>query len=309
MATFINNIKYRFATASMPMKIIYINIAVFLALRIAGILCFFAGIDSFLFLRWIEAPSSPADALFAPWTIITYMFAHYDIMHILFNMLMLYWFGTMFLNYFTPKQFVALYLIGGVGGWILYALAFTFLPVLQGTSSLLIGASASVMAIVIALAIKAPQYRISLLFLGDIPLKWIAIGYIVIDLLSITGNNMGGHMAHLGGALSGAIFAVMLSRGTDITKPLNSIIDHLTNLKDSIKHFSFKKKNAFSHNSNKKSNNNYNYNTTHSQQPSGRMSQEDEAALDIILDKIKQSGYTSLSQDEKKRLFQVSNKR
>ena len=307
MATFINNIKYRFSTASMPMKIIYINIAVFLALRIAGIICFFAGIDSHLFLRWIEAPSSAYDALYAPWTIITYMFAHYDIMHILFNMLMLYWFGTLFLNYFTPKQFVALYLIGGIGGWILYTLAFAFLPVLQGVSSLLIGASASVMAIVIALAIKAPHYRIGLLFLGDIPLKWIAIGYIVIDLLSITGNNMGGHLAHLGGAFAGAIFATLLSRGTDITKPLNNLIDYLTNFKDSFKLFSFKKKNSFSHNSSKKSNNNYK--ETQSHQPSGKMSKEDEATLDIILDKIKQSGYSSLTQDEKKRLFQVSNKK
>ena len=307
MGAFINDLKYRYKVATMPMKIIYINIVIFLLLRIAGIVCFFAGIHPSSFLRFVELPSSFAMLASYPWTIITYMFAQYDILHILFNMLVLYWFGRLFLEAFTPKQFVALYIIGGIGGALLYMLSAMVLPVYQGISGSLIGASASVMAIVIAIAIKIPHYRVGLLFFGMVSLKWIAIAYVAIDFLSITGDNSGGHIAHLGGAACGALFTLLINRGTDITRPINRIIDVILSAFNSFTYFFTKAKSA-----KKKpaaSASHHNSSSQNSSSSRTGMSKEDEAILDSILDKIKKSGYASLTEDEKRRLFQVSTKK
>ena len=297
----LSSIKYRFKTADMLMKIIYINIAAFLILRITGIVCYFSGIDTMSFLSFVELPSSFTLLAERCWTLITYMFAHYDIMHILFNMLVLYWFGRMFLEFFTPKQFCGLYIIGGIGGGLLYLAAYNLLPSLSGSTGWLIGASASVMAIVLAISTKIPEYKLNLLFLGPISLKWIAIFYVTIDLLSINGTNVGGHVAHLGGALVGFLFTLAINKGTDITAPLNRIIDFFTNIKNPFKNLQFKKQSSKKGNDSKKVDNNQYSNNT--------MSKEDEQTLDIILDKIKKSGYSSLSEAEKRRLFQVSSKK
>lgn len=291
----ISKLSYRFKTADMLMKLIYINIAVFLFLRIIGILCFFSGFDSMSFLSFVELPSSFTLLAKRCWTLFTYMFAHYDIMHILFNMLVFFWFGKMFMDFFTSKQLCGLYIIGGIGGALLYVLAYSFLPVLNGEISWLIGASASIMAIVTAIAIKAPEYKLNLLFLGPVSLKWIAIFYITIDLLSVNGNNMGGHIAHIGGAIMGIVFALSINKGVDITAPLNSIIDLVSNFRKMFNGFHFKKS------TNKGRKNTYYNDTT--------ISKEDEQSLDIILDKIKKSGYGSLTENEKKRLFKVSSKK
>lgn len=300
----ISDLKYRFVSAGMLMKIIYINIAVFLLLRIVGIICYFAGIDMMSIMSFIELPSSLSILLEVPWTIITYMFSHYDVMHILFNMLVLYWFGRLFLDFFTPKQFCALYIIGGMGGGLLYLLAYATLPALSHSMSWLIGASASVMAIVIAIATKIPDYKLNLLFFGAVSLRWITIIYVLIDFLSITGENMGGHIAHLGGALTGLLFTILINRGTDITRPINKIMDFFANRKDSFRNISLKK------NASQKSKANGSAHTQSSANGSTQtMNKEDENTLDIILDKIKKSGYTSLTEDEKRRLFQVSNKK
>lgn len=303
MAAFIDNVKYRYKVASMPLKFIYINVAVFLLLRVVGVVCFLIGIEPKLFLNFVELPSSFSSLVGEPWTMLTYMFAHYDILHILFNMLVLYWFGRLFLEAFNPKQFAALYIIGGIGGGLLYMLSYSLLVPYRGISGSLIGASASIMAIVIAIAMKLPHYRINLLLFGAVSLKWVAIIYVVIDFLSITGSNSGGHIAHLGGAMCGALFTVLINRGTDITKPINNAIDKLVGWVNSLKQSG--KKNTFVKNS-KKSSARPDNGTTYS---SGMMSKDDEAKLDAILDKIKKSGYTSLTDEEKRQLFQVSNKR
>lgn len=304
MGTVITNLKYRFATASMVMKFIYINIAVFLVLRVLGLLGYFVGIAPMTFLQWIELPSSFSALAVAPWTLVTYMFAHYDVMHILFNMLVLYWFGMLFLEMFTPKHFCALYILGGLGGGLLYMLAYLLLPSLSHSAGWLIGASASIMALVIAIAMKAPDYKMNLLLFGQVSLKWIAIVYVLIDLLSINGDNMGGHIAHIGGAIIGAIFILMLKRGMDITRPLNKLFDVIAGMN-----------NPFKRNAKTKSSQKSYFRTSHPHQQAtatdtaGKMSKEDEAALDIILDKIKKSGYSALTTEEKSRLFQVSSKR
>lgn len=285
----------------MVMKLIYINIAIFLVLRIAGIFCFFAGIDPMVFLSWIELPSSFSTLATRPWTIITYMFAHYDIFHILLNMLVLYWFGKIFMEFFSPKHLGGLYIIGGICGGLLYMVSHLILPGLNSHSSWLIGASASIMAMVLATAVRAPQYSLNLLFFGPVSLKWIAIFYVAIDLLSIDGSNMGGHIAHLGGAIIGVIFTLLLNKGFDITSPINKIIDLFTNIG--------KPKNPFAKKKIKINNNKKQTSSRESSNSPSGMSKEDENTLDIILDKIKKSGYTSLTEDEKRRLFQVSNRK
>lgn len=252
-------------------------------------------------LSYVELPSAFDMLAKRPWTIITYMFSHYEVMHTLFNLLVLYWFGTIFTEFFSTRHFCGLYITGGVGGAILYMVAFNLLPVFYGTIGWLIGASASIMAIIIAVAIKTPNYKLNLLFFGPVSLKWIAIFYIAIDLLSINGDNMGGHIAHIGGALTGALFTIMLTRGVDITAPVNWVIDFVVNSCWKITHIQSKSK--FGTSQHKRD--------SHKQTSaySNNMSKEDEQTLDMILDKIKKSGYASLTNDEKKRLFQVSSKR
>ncbi|MBR6640322.1 MAG: rhomboid family intramembrane serine protease [Muribaculaceae bacterium] len=295
MATIFDTIKHKYNTGSMLTKLIFINIGVFLALRIGAIVCTFCGfnVDTSL-LHWIELPSSPAELLIRPWTLITYMFAQFDIFHILFNMLWLYWFGTVFLLTENAKQLVALYFYGGICGALAFIGAYNTFPIFAYTDGWLIGASASVIAIVVATAMRHPDYKMHLIFFGAVSLKWIAIVTIAIDFLSINGSNAGGHIAHLGGAVIGLLYGYMLNKGTDITRPFNSAIDNLVSVWKGIKSPSTKQPKA----------KRYNPNSTSQQKTAS--TPNDKEILDMILDKIKKSGYTSLSDDEKKRLFDVS---
>lgn len=285
----------------MLIKLIFINIGVFLALRIGAIICTFGGfnIETSL-LHWIELPSSPAELLTRPWTLITYMFAQFDIFHILFNMLWLYWFGTVFLLTENAKQLVALYFYGGICGALAFIGAYNTFPNFTYTNGWLIGASASVIAIVVATAMRHPDYKMHLIFFGAVSLKWIAIVTIAIDFLSINGSNAGGHIAHLGGAVIGLLYSYMLNKGTDITRPFNSAIDYLVSIWKGVKSSSTKQPKAKKYNHNSSSQQSYNAQQQSASTPNDR------EILDNILDKIKKSGYSSLSDDEKKRLFDVS---
>lgn len=296
MATTIETALKRFASATMLMKIVVINIAVFLALNIITIVMIFAGEESgrFIVEQWVAMPGNFGRLARHAWTPLSYMFSQIEPLHLIFNMLWLYWFGIVFQLMSTPKRMIGLYLLGGLGGAALYLLAVNTIPYFAGHGGLLIGSSASVIAIVTATAIMAPDYRMNLLFLGAVSLKWIAIVTIGIDLLSVTGSNAGGHIAHLGGAAVGAIFALGLKRGHDITAPLNSLIDAIVNLfrrRPKVRPARFRASGAPS--------------APRPKAPSAA-SAADQAELDNILDKIKKSGYSSLTADERARLFDVS---
>ncbi len=296
MATTIETALKRFASATMLMKIVVINIAVFLVLNIISIVMIFAGEESgrFIVEQWVAMPGNFGRLARHAWTPLSYMFSQIEPLHLIFNMLWLYWFGIVFQLLSTPKRMIGLYLLGGLGGAALYLLAVNTIPYFAGHGGLLIGSSASVIAIVTATAIMAPDYRMNLLFLGAVSLKWIAIVTIGIDLLSVTGSNAGGHIAHLGGAAVGAIFALGLKRGHDITAPLNSLIDAIVNLfrrRPKVRPSRFKSSGAPS--------------APRPKAPSAA-SAADQAELDKILDKIKKSGYSSLTADERARLFDVS---
>lgn len=296
MATTIETALKRFASATMLMKIVVINIAVFLVLNIISIVMIFAGEESgrFIVEQWVAMPGNFGRLARLAWTPLSYMFSQIEPLHLIFNMLWLYWFGIVFQLLSTPKRMIGLYLLGGLGGAALYLLAVNTIPYFAGHGGLLIGSSASVIAIVTATAIMAPDYRMNLLFLGAVSLKWIAIVTIGIDLLSVTGSNAGGHIAHLGGAAVGAIFALGLKRGHDITAPLNSLIDAIVNLfrrRPKVRPARFRASGAPS--------------APRPKAPSAA-SAADQAELDNILDKIKKSGYSSLTADERARLFDVS---
>ena len=296
MATTIETALKRFASATMLMKIVVINIAVFLVLNIISIVMIFAGEESgrFIVEQWVAMPGNFGRLARHAWTPLSYMFSQIEPLHLIFNMLWLYWFGIVFQLLSTPKRMIGLYLLGGLGGAALYLLAVNTIPYFAGHGGLLIGSSASVIAIVTATAIMAADYRMNLLFLGAVSLKWIAIVTIGIDLLSVTGSNAGGHIAHLGGAAVGAIFALELKRGHDITVPLNSLIDAIVNLfrrRPKVRPARFRASAAPS--------------APRPKAPSAA-SAADQAELDKILDKIKKSGYSSLTADERARLFDVS---
>lgn len=296
MATTIETALKRFASATMLMKIVVINVAVFLVLNIISIVMIFAGEESgrFIVEQWVAMPGNFGRLARHAWTPLSYMFSQIEPLHLIFNMLWLYWFGIVFQLLSTPKRMIGLYLLGGLGGAALYLLAVNTIPYFAGHGGLLIGSSASVIAIVTATAIMAPDYRMNLLFLGAVSLKWIAIVTIGIDLLSVTGSNAGGHIAHLGGAAVGAIFALGLKRGHDITAPLNSLIDAIVNLfsrRPKVRPARFRASGAPS--------------APRPKAPSAA-SAADQAELDKILDKIKKSGYSSLTADERARLFDVS---
>lgn len=297
MSAATNSLLGKWRSLSMLMKIIVINIVVFLTLRIIGVIAMIAGSGIQPELDFLMLPGHAGALLHRPWTALTYMWTHYEIWHAVFNMLWLYWFGSIFMFSSTPKQLLALYLYGGLGGAAAYLSAATFLPAVAGSG--LIGASAAVIAIVIATAIINPDFPVRLLFLGTLKLKWVAIITIAIFTIGLTGNNAGGEVAHMGGAVIGVLYGVAMRRGIDITRPFNRAIDAAVTFFQSLRMPSFKRarKPAASYRS-----------SASSQRPATPTdnSARDQAELDKILDKIKKSGYASLTADEKRRLFDVS---
>jgi membrane associated rhomboid family serine protease len=235
-------------------------------------------------------PSYPALLAEKPWTILTYMFTHWGFLHLLFNMLVLYWFGRIFLETFNPRQLGGLYIEGGLGGAILFILAFNLLPYYKGMAevSVLIGASAAVMAIVFASAFYRKEYVIRLLFIGQIKLIYLALGIFIIDMLSMASDNAGGHIAHIGGALMGIWFASAFSKGRDLTSPIAYLLDRAANL--------FRRK--------PKLRVTYRRNETKFEYHARKNAENQK--IDDILDKLKRSGYSSLTADEKKTLFDAS---
>ena len=305
---FIDDIKRTYCQGSMLLRLILINIGVFVLLHVAALCGLLFNLQGDDVLRWIELPSDLAMLLRQPWTLVTYMFAHYSLLHILFNMLWLYWLGRIFMEYFSPKQLTGVYLLGGWGGALLFLLAYNLLPHLAGTGALLIGASASVIAIVVATAVYAPDYKIGLLFLGEVPLKWVAIVTVGIDLLSMEGGNIGTSMAHIGGAVVGAIYALSIKRGRDITRPLNAAIDAVVGLFNgrSFKrpHIDWRQHNTTANNSANRQDGKQQ--TRKGTTPADTVSEEE---LDTILGKIKAAGYDALTDEEKDKLFKASRRR
>ena len=289
----ITNLKRSFQAGSILKKLIFINIAVFILIRLLGILLLLFNLQDFPILLYLQLPASPMALLSRPWTLFTYMFTHFEFLHIVFNMLWLSWFGDLFLQVFNERQLGGLYVLGGLAGALLFVVSYNLFPYFQEVASFsfLMGASASVMAIVFAISFYRKEIEIHLLLFGRIKLIYLALFTFVIDLLAMTSDNAGGHIAHIGGALFGIWFASRYAQGKDLTAPINRLIDKLVNLG--------KRKPKMSVTYGGRSNKDWEYNARKQQQA---------ANIDAILDKLKRSGYGSLSADEKKQLFDASKK-
>ena len=291
----LDEIKQSYRQGGALTKLIYINVGVFIAIRLLQVFFSFstgsASVNEYPLLNWVSVPADPMALLFKPWTIFTYMFVHYDFLHILVNMLYLYWFGRIFLEFLNPRQLLGVYVLGGLTGVVFYLVSYNFIPVLhqQASYAILMGASGSVMAILFAVTKYAPNHKIYLLFFGAVPLKYMALAALVIDLISITAlSNTGGHLTHIGGAAFGYFYGASIAKGSDVTLGFNRLMDGLAGL------FSRKSKLKVTH---KRPVNDMEYNTR-------KISKQKE--VDRVLDKIKASGYDSLNKEEKQVLFDAS---
>lgn len=203
MADTIKTIKRYLYNKSVVTLFIIINIAVFIAAHLLALVSGLTG-TGFFTSHLIELPSSFYQLLLHPWTLVTYMFTHYDLLHILFNMMWMYCFGIVFLDYYSEKKFVRLYIFGGIAGAVMYLLANTLY--FDYRSSGLIGASAAILALATTTIMRAPNYHINLFLIGQVKIKWIALIFIAFALLTTDTGNMFGHFAHLGGILAGIAY-------------------------------------------------------------------------------------------------------
>ncbi len=290
-----DDIKKIFRSGSNLTRLIYINTGVFILITLTAVIGFLLTNPdiSAKALDLFSVPSSVKALLLRPWTIISYMFVHKDIWHILFNMLWLYWFGKIFLEYLDQRKLVAVYILGGISGAAVYILSFNVFPAFTGivADSVAIGASASVMAIVIAIAAYVPDYTIQLFLFGRIKIKYMALAIFVFTSVMDFSVNSGGKLAHIGGALFGYLYTLNIRQGRDIGKGFNKVMDFLATL------FKPRKKLKVTH---KKPANEYEYNKVRTQH---------QALINTILDKISKGGYDSLTKEEKETLFKESQKR
>ena len=297
----IDDIKFAYRRGSMLMRFIFINIAVCVILHLATLVAWMITGDQAAVLQWVELPSDLSLLIRRPWTLVTYMFSHYALLHIFFNMLWLYWLGRIFMEYFSPKQLTGVYLLGGWGGALLFLLAYNLMPSLAGDSVFLIGASASVLAVIVATAVYAPDYKIGLLFLGEVAIKWVAIVTVAIYLIGMETGNIGGNIAHIGGALVGAWFALRIKRGRDITRPLNAVLDAVAGIFNGR---------SFSWPAARRGNKaRPQQETTQQRQQPSRFDTVSEEELDRVLKKIKDAGYDALTDAERDMLFKASRRR
>ncbi len=299
MGHIITDLKETFRRGNIFIQLIYINVSIFIIGTLINVFLqlFQHSIPDIFGI--FALPASFIRFFHQPWSIITYMFMHAGLLHILFNMLWLYWFGSLFLHFFSAKHLRGLYILGGILGGLLYMVAYNVFPLFnqEVAVSTLVGASASVLAIVAATAYREPNYRVQLFLFGAIRLKYLALVVIGIDVLSITSSNAGGHIAHLGGALAGLWFATSLSKGADLTAWINWLLDAFISLfqKKTWKHKPKMKVHYGGGTTSREKD--YDYNAH-------KKAQSDE--IDRILDKLKKSGYDSLTTEEKKSLFDAS---
>ncbi len=292
-ASIADDIKHQLNYGNIVMKLIVVNTAVFLAYSLFFLFDFFSQNNhtvSFI-AQWFYAGSSWVQSLHKPWTLLTHQFFHLGIFHLLFNMLWLFWFGEVFVLYLNEQRVVPLYLLGGVGGWLVYALAYHLVPVLQPMAevSYLAGASASIMAIAFAAAALHPQHKFNLLLFGEVPILYVALGGLLIDLLNIPRGGAGTYFAHLGGALVGYGYIKLLRAGVDVFTPLDFMQQQYAAM------FQRKKLNVV-HSANTRT------------VPVSKKETDEQQRVDAILDKISRSGYDSLTKDEKDFLFHFSKK-
>ena len=285
----LNGLKNFFLQKNVLSRLMLINVTIWIICLFISVFTWLFNISDISFVTKLFAVPSDISALAEkPWSVFTYMFLQEKFWHLFFNMLMLYYGGKIFMQYFSEKQLLLTYIFGGLFGALFFILAFNVFPVfenMKGHASAL-GSSASVLSILIAAATYRPDYTLNLFLLGQVKMKWVAIVFVIIDFLSITKGNSGGHIAHLGGALWGFLYVSMLKSDFDIYKIFK-------------KKAKIRVKTVNSENYHKRPKTDEQYNAERAQE------QEE---IDRILDKIAKNGYSSLSEKEKEFLFRQSKK-
>jgi membrane associated rhomboid family serine protease len=285
------SILYKFKTLNIANKLIVINIAVFLLFFIAS---FLFNTSSEVLMQWFVLPEEPIEVLKQPWSLLTYSFLHGGFTHILFNMIWLNFFSKFILNLFSEKRFLTVYLLGALYGGLLFVTAYNVFPVFQSKAGYLLGASASVSALMVFAATYSPNISFRF-FMVTIKLWQLAVGLFLLDLFRLgSGTNPGGMLSHLGGAVFGYVYAVQLAKGNDIGLWFEKIVASLVNLFKTKKNTPFRKVHKTPKNTSKKK-------TT-------SVKDERQIKIDGILDKIGKSGYESLTKQEKDFLFKAGDK-
>ena len=272
-----------FRTGNPLYALIAINVVVFLGLGILSLIRAFGITDiplSAYVVSWLQLPASIGGWLHKPWTLVTYMFTQEGLFHILFNMLWLFWIGIIFLDFLKKRQFMFVYFAGGLVGGVLYLLTYNLIPSLrqEALNTVMIGSSASVSAVIFATATLLPDYTIRLLLFGNVKLKYLALVFLALDILALNGMNMGGNIAHIGGALLGFVYIKRLQSGQDWSRVFEKKRRkrQLRVVRNDIP------------------------------LPPEEPLVPNQEVIDRILDKISQSGYDSLTKAEKEALFKAS---
>lgn len=285
-------------------QLIIINVVIFLALALMFVLTQWTGVpDVFIYIKKIFLlPPQFSDFLSRPWTLITYAFGHdwRGVWHIIGNMLALYYFGRLFIEYLGNDKLIAVYVLGALAGGIVYLLAFNLIPFFIGRSGFegLVGASAAVFCVMMAIVTLIPDYTFFLMFLGPVKIKYIALFYIVLSFIGTVGENDGGNIAHLGGLLMGFVYTKQLQSGNNWGGWITTTLEWVSGLfKPSPKvKVTYRKD---------ENNRKASAGTAAPKQSFNKATQEE---IDAILDKISDKGYESLTKEEKEKLFNASKK-
>lgn len=282
----LDDLKLQYKTGGIVQKLIFCNIVVFVFFALLDVILKLSKIN-IEYYNYIALSSLPNEFLMKPWTLITFNFMHAGFLHLFFNLMVLHFSGRLFNTYFTDKQLLGVYVLGGVFSGLIYILSYLFI----NKVGLLVGASGAIMAILIAVTTYAPFMLLRIPLIGIVKLWHVSFVILFIDLIQLPLDNTGGHIAHLGGALFGFIYIKVLQSGTDLTKPFSAILDFFATFFKPKKKTPFKKVHR---NDTKKSVNSFQDNKDVTQKQ-----------IDDILDKISKSGYDSLTKEEKEFLFKA----
>lgn len=294
MSTIWQDLKKGYAYGNTTIKLLYINVILYFSIQLFIVPLFLMGIKIEYFQHFLSqyfyVPSSFSSFIFKPWTIFSYMFLHANGWHLLFNMLVLYGFGRITNDLIQDKKILPLYLISGISGALLFILFYQIFPAFQGMGIVpLVGASASVMGILVAAATLSPKYQISVILIGPVSLQYIAFFFILLDIISVPFSNPGGHIAHLGGAIWGWSYIRLLRNGINVSAPFEKIWENISSGKKKTKK--------------KYPNQMQVYHRSPSKSPTAQTNETDKKIntnrLDLILDKINRSGMSSLTEEER----------
>ena len=283
----LGQLRYRFGQFNIAEKLILINILCFVFPFFFRTLFFLFNLPQFSWLSYFELSSDISTLVFRPWTLLSYGFFHGGIGHILWNMLLLYYAAKIFLNLFSSQRFINVFFMGILVGGIVFIFSYALFPVFEGQTPNMVGSSAGVMAVLIFCCTYLPTQEIRLLFF-NLKLMYLGIALVILDVLQIPSGNAGGHLAHIGGAALGYLYAMQLQQGRDI----GSGFERLWKAFASLGHPRSKMKPVYRAPKKSKTKN----------------SLSEQEKIDRILDKISASGYDSLTEEEKAILFKAGKK-